>query len=189
VTLDKEGNLYGTTGLGGNGFGTVFQLTPTRNGWSETLLQSFNESDGGYPDAGLISDDAGNLYGATSDGGPGNSATVFELSFSGGVWTLQTLYAFPAGPHSCGPRASLSMDTVGNLYGTTFCDGTNGWGNVWELVRSGSGWMYKDLYDFTGGGDGASPLGAVTVDANGNLYGTAYAGGSQGHGTVWEITP
>jgi uncharacterized repeat protein (TIGR03803 family) len=157
-------------------------------GWTESLLYSFDDgSNGGYPYAGLVSDQAGNLYGATGDGGSGGSGTVFELSPSGGGWTLQTLYSFSGGSQ-CGP-GNISTDSAGNLYGTTFCAGANGYGNVWELVRSSGGWMYKDLYDFAGGSDGANPNGTVTIDATGNLYGTANYGGEHNFGVVWEITP
>ena len=81
------------------------------------------------------------------------------------------------------------MDGAGNLYGTTLCDGANHAGNVFKLTPSGGGWTYTSLHDFTGGDDGEYPISNVIVDASGNLYGTASAGGSQGHGAVWEITP
>ena len=86
------------------------------------------------------------------------------------------------------------MDGAGNLYGTTKSgSGLHENGAVFELSPSNGGWTYKDLYDFTGGSDGALPHCNVVFDANGNLYGTAYAGGSsqcapQGCGVVWEIT-
>jgi len=85
------------------------------------------------------------------------------------------------------------MDSAGNLYGTTYCDGANEAGNVFELTYPN--WTYKDLYDFTGGNDGANPVSNVVLDANGNLYGTTASGGlancdnGVGCGVVWEITP
>ncbi len=81
------------------------------------------------------------------------------------------------------------MDGVGNLYGTTYCDGAYGYGNVFKLTPSGAGWTYTSLHDFTGGRDGGIPISNVAFDTNGNLYGTTRAGGSQGFGVVWEITP
>ena len=88
------------------------------------------------------------------------------------------------------------MDASGNLYGTTYCDGANGLGNVFELSPCGSGcWVYTDLYDFTGGSDGKYPISNVVLDTVGNLYGTASYGGNlsdcngTGCGVVWEITP
>jgi uncharacterized repeat protein (TIGR03803 family) len=81
------------------------------------------------------------------------------------------------------------MDASGNLYCTTEYDGAYGGGSVCKLTRSKGGWSYTSLHDFTGGNDGAYLLGGVTLDANGNLYGTASAGGAYGSGVVWEITP
>jgi hypothetical protein len=100
------------------------------------------------------------------------------------------LYGFTG---SEGPVESLTMDSTGNLYGTTWGDGTHFQGNVFKLSPSGSDWTYTDLYDFTGGSDGGHPVSNVVIDAHGNLYGTASRGGSeacsQGCGVVWEITP
>jgi uncharacterized repeat protein (TIGR03803 family) len=81
------------------------------------------------------------------------------------------------------------MDMSGNLYGTTVCEGANNVGTVFKLTPSGNSWTYADLHDFTGGTDGAYPISSVTLDASGNLYGTASAEGSDGYGVVWEITP
>jgi uncharacterized repeat protein (TIGR03803 family) len=202
VIFDNAGNLYGTTEQGGaHARGTVFQFTHSGSGWTGNLLSIFQgTSDGAYPNAGLILDQAGNLYGASSAEGSGGGGTVFELSPSGGGWTYTVLYGFTgSGGGNCpnpgnqyagpGPWASLAMDGTGNLYGTTLCDGANKVGNIFKLTPSGGGWTYTSLHDFTGGNDGAYPISNVTVDANGNLYGTASAGGSQGHGVVWEITP
>ena len=93
----------------------------------------------------------------------------------------------------CGPQNStLKIDGAGNLYGTTYCDGSCGLGNVFELNLSNGTWAYTDLYDFTGGADGRWPTSNVTIDHSGNLYGTALEGAGtcyRGCGTVWKITP
>ncbi len=123
--------------------------------------------------------------------------TVFEFTPSGGGGTYTTLYSFAGTGLYNGPRADLTMDAVGNLYGTTYGDGTHGFGNVFKLTHSNGSWTYTSLHDFTGGNDGAYPVSSVAVDAAGNLYGTASAGGSSvgqcnqrlGCGVVWEITP
>jgi len=192
VIFDNAGtNLYGTTVEGGlAGYGEVFELTKVGNSWIETTVNNFrNGDDGGFLVAGVIFDPSGNLYGATTNAGTGGGGTVFELIPSDGSWTLHTLYSFTGGGH-CGPQRTLFMDGAGNLYGTTFCDGAYGFGNVWELTpSSGGNWTYTSLYDFTGGSDGANPLSNVTMDSSGNLYGTASAGGTQNVGVVWEITP
>ena len=194
---DNAGNLYGTTLDGGlNYVGTVFRLTDSGSGWRESLPHIFQLADGGYPTAGLVFDQSGNLYGATTYGGSDGAGVVFELSPSGSSWTYSVLYSFTGGDGcpdneyvGAGPWAALTMDATGNLYGTTQCDGANRMGNIFKLTHSGGGWAYTSLHDFAGGNDGAYPLSNVIMDANGNLYGTASAGGSQGHGVVWEITP
>jgi uncharacterized repeat protein (TIGR03803 family) len=111
------------------------------------------------------------------------------LTFSSGNWTFSTLYSFPSGAGPGGPVASLTIDEAGNLYGTTLLDGTYGQGNVFKLTPSGGGWTYTDIHDFTGGSDGGQPISNVMLDANGNLYGTTYRGGTNNLGVAWEITP
>jgi uncharacterized repeat protein (TIGR03803 family) len=190
VILDNAGNLYGTTwGGGANGAGTVFEMSPSGSGWTQTVLYSFQiASDGGNPYAGLIFDSSGNLYGATSSGGAGGGGSVFKLTPSNGAWTYSLIYSF-TGTNDCGPQNSLSLDEAGNLYGTTYCDGAHSLGNVFKLTPSGNSWTYASLHDFAGGSDGEIPFCSVAFDASGNLYGTTVTGGSQGVGTVWEITP
>jgi uncharacterized repeat protein (TIGR03803 family) len=191
VTFDKVGNLYGTTTSGGaNGGGTVYQLTPSEIGWTETVLWNFQAaSDGSYPVGGVIFDQAGNLYGTTANGGPSSGGTVYELTPSGGNWVFTLLYSFSG---YAGPFGGLAMDAAGSLYGTTYQDGTYHLGSAFKLTLSGGSWIYTDLHDFDTGG--IYPIGSVVLDAGGNLYGTASAGGSQGCGgngcgVVWEITP
>ena len=192
VISDNAGNLYGTTVKGGLGnYGTVYELVPSMGSWTEYVLQSWNENPGSYPFAGVIFDQSyTNLYGATDNGGTGGGGTVFELTPLGNYnWKYEgPLYSF-TGSNYCGPEWPLVWDGAGDLYGITYCDGTHGYGNVFELIPSNGGWTYKDLYDFTGGNDGKHPWGTVALDTNGNLYGTASAGGSTGVGVVWEITP
>ncbi len=192
MIFDNGGNLYGTTALGGsNSYGTVFQLTPSGSGWTEKVIYNFTDgNDGGYPYAGLILNQSGNLYGATTDGGTGGGGTVFELSPSGGGWTYSVLYSI-TGPlgDQCGPAWALIMDAGGSLYDTTQCDGANNLGSVFKLTNTGGIWTYTLLHDFTNGNDGGYPASSVTLDASGNLYGTTGYGGANGQGVVWKITP
>jgi uncharacterized repeat protein (TIGR03803 family) len=187
VIFDGAGNLYGTTPYGGPyQYGLVYELTPSASGWMEQILYGFQDgSDGGVAAGGVVFDQSGNLYGTTQTGGSGGGGTVYELSPSNGGWTLTTLHSFAG---SLGSFAVLTMDASGNLYGTTFLDGAYGQGNVFELSPSNGSWIYTSLHDFTGGSDGGRPFGQVTLDANGNLYGTASMGGANGNGVVWEIT-
>jgi uncharacterized repeat protein (TIGR03803 family) len=191
VIFDHDSNLLGTTRGGGlYNFGTVFKLAYTQGlGWVKTTLYSFQRGeDGGLPYAGLVFDQNGNLYGATSDGGGGGGGTIFELSPSGDTWTFSVLHSFPGQLGSlCGPAASLSIDAAGTLYGTTVCDGANHVGNIYKLTNAENGWVYTSLHEFTAGSDGANPTGGVTIDTDGTLYGTGYSGGVKG--VVWMIKP
>jgi hypothetical protein len=216
VTFDSAGNLYGTSELGPydapncgyhylNGCGTIFQLTPTASGWNENIVYNFTDgADGKFPIAGLVADQAGNLYGVSSTDGPESGGTAFELSPSGGSWAYHTIYALPngnPGEGNCfiavattgcsGPWGTLLIDSAGNLYGASYANGTYHNGNVFKLTQSNGSWTYTDLYDFTGGSDGANPVGALILDGNGNLYGTTSRGGADGYccGVVFEITP
>ena len=198
IILDSTGNLYSTTLSGGSGnAGTVFELSPLGSGWTEKVIYSFqNGSDGSRPAVALIFDLSGNLYGATSTGGSGGGGTVFKLSPAGDSWTYSLLYSFTGSPN-CGPNrgATLALSDAGNLYGTTNCDGTYGYGSIFKLTQSGSRWIYTSLHDFTGGSDGGYPFSNVVFDTNGDLYGTAAFGGDlncnapYGCGIVWELTP
>jgi uncharacterized repeat protein (TIGR03803 family) len=239
LSFDQAGNIYGTTAGGGSsGLGVVFKLARSGSGWTESVLWNFTGgSDGGVPQAGVIFDNAGNLYGTTSEYGSHFSGTVYELSPSQSGWSETTLYSF-TGDTGAG-SGGLIMDAHGNLFGITGgLDGgisaayeltpQNGsWsfnalqnfgeeyvgafaaptfdshgilygslptvdddftGEIFQLTPSGDRWIYRSFYTFNGSNSGV-PLGAVTFDASGNMYGTGIAGGSDYDGTVWEITP
>ncbi len=197
VIFGSDGNLYGTTQMGGNQrlFGVVFELAHSGSGWNESVLYNFQGgSDGSMPYGGVIFDAAGNIYGTTTGTPTLDDGTLFELSPSGGSWTLKTLCAFPGGLAAQGPVGSLVMDAAGNLYGATAADGLYGYGSVFKASQSGGVWTCTTLHDFTGGMDGGNPFDGLALDANGNLYGTAFTGGtgsacSHGCGVVFEITP
>ena len=110
---------------------------------------------------------------------------VFELSPANGGWTFQVLYDFAG---AGGPVGTLAMDASGNLYGAAYADGPNQAGMVFKLTNSNGVWSLTDLHDFDFG-TAYFPYGGVTLDASGNLYGTAQNGGVYGWGVVWEITP
>jgi uncharacterized repeat protein (TIGR03803 family) len=192
VSFDAARNLYGTTSGGGAyGYGTVFQLKPSRSGWIENILYNFqNQNDGAIPYAGLIFDHSGNLYGAATEGGNGGNGggTIFELTPSKGGWNFSLLYSLPGWGIS-GTYRNLLLDTTGNIYGTTHCDGANDAGTVYKLTLSDSTWMYTSLYVFTGGGDGLYSFSNLVFDKRGNLYGTTNQGGANGYGVVFKITP
>jgi uncharacterized repeat protein (TIGR03803 family) len=184
---DGAGNLYGTASASDINAGTVFELSPSQNGWAFKVLYTFTGgNDGGQPVAALIFDDAGNLYGATASFGTKGGGTIFQMTPSGDIWNFHVLHSLAG---TDGPVASLALDKMGTLYGTNFMDGANGYGSVFSLTPVSGKWRYKDLHDFTGGADGGYPGGGVVFDSNGNLFGTAVLGGASGLGVVYEITP
>jgi uncharacterized repeat protein (TIGR03803 family) len=197
LLVDGQGNLYGVTGNGGHpycsysqlGCGTVFKLTHTDSGWLESTLYEFNSAtDGAFADAPVM-DSAGNLYGGTLTGGPDGGGTVWELSPSGNGWSFQVLHTFQSTENIAGVYGRLAIDSAGSLYGVTGSEGLYGYGNVFRLTPSGSGWNYISLHDFSSGSDGAFPLRGPTLDSNNNLFGTASYGGTTNSGVIWEITP
>ncbi len=197
LTIDRSGNLYGTTVMGGseNG-GTVFETSPNGSGgWTTKVLHNFGISgtDGQQPHARLIFDGAGNLYGTTSAGGSEGYGTVFELTPNGsGGWSEVTLHNFGI-VYTDGiyPYANLIFDDSGNLYGTTSKGGSEGHGAVFEMTPNGNGgWTESVLHNFgIGDHDGQNPFAGLIFDGEGNLYGTTALGGSEGEGTVFEMTP
>src|SRR5580704_15140324 len=191
VILDASGNLYGTTFYGGAfGNGTVFRLTPDAGGWRDTVLYSFNGDGGGgfWANTRLIFDGAGNLYGTTFFGGAFGTGTVFELSpAEDGTWSERTLHSFAShGGDGAYPHAGLTLDSSGNLYGTTSSGGA-GYGTVFELSAH-EHWAEKVIHTFDNT-DGANPYGGLIFDGSGNLYGTTSQGAEGNFGTVFELSP
>jgi uncharacterized repeat protein (TIGR03803 family) len=188
LVRDWNGNLYGTTVFGGAyGWGTVFKVGPTGK---ETVLYSFtNSPDGSQPHAGLVMDEAGNLYGTTISGGSSDAGTVFEVDTSGNETVL---HSFTNSPDGAAPVAGLVRDWKGNLYGTTpyggdlACDPPYGCGTVFKLGPTGKETV---LYSFTNSPDGAVPEAGLVMDEAGNLYGTTVSGGSSCCGTVFKVAP
>jgi uncharacterized repeat protein (TIGR03803 family) len=203
---DASGNLYGTTNRGGatnpncpypaSGCGTVFKLDPAGN---ETVLYSFcsqaNCTDGYFPNAGLIEDASGNLYGTAFWGGENSAGTVFKLD-SAGNYTV--LYNF-CSQNNCADGyytyAGLIQDTSGNLYGTTYSGGnTNngvgvGGGTVFKLDLAGNLTVLHTFCTQPNCTDGGNSEAGVIMDSSGNLYGTTTIGGPPGAsgGTIFEI--
>jgi uncharacterized repeat protein (TIGR03803 family) len=202
LALDTAGDLYGTTSSGGlYGNGTVFELVAGAGGaWTEKILHHFNSSkhDGYFPQAGLVLDSAGNLYGTTTFGGvysgDQNNGTVFELSpRSNGSWVETILHDFNGVPMGDGniPEANLLLDSDGNLYGTTKGGGLWAQGTVFELSPARDGaWTETILYNFndTADNDGQFPdHESLIFDGSGNLYGATGLGGEYFGGTVFEV--
>ena len=199
VTLDRAGNLYGTTSeIDSGGPGTVYKMSRAGSGWILSTLYSFNHpNDPTKIYAGVVFGPDGALYGTGYDGGANTLGAVFSLRPPANAcksvscpWTLTTLYSFNFGNDGIHPyRGNLVFDSAGNIYGTTYSGGTFVRGTVFKLTRTSSGWSESLLYSFSGGNDGEFPENGVTFDSAGNLYGTTSEGGSNGYGTVFELSP
>ncbi len=196
---DSQGNLYGMGGGGANNYGVVFKLDPSGQ---ETVLYSFKgpgAGDGSFPQAGLIQDSEGNLYGTTTQGGRFGYGTVFKLTPLGEETVLHSFPGVSDGMNDGAfPTGDLLMDSAGNLYGTTSeggqgCRnpyGASGCGTVFEIDANG---VESVLYRFQDSPDGAHPTAGLVQDAEGSLYGTTSQGGiifarDTALGTVFKVT-
>ena len=197
LVMDKNGNLYGTTLLGGtNNLGAVYELSPPTapgNPWTETVLHSFNGTDGTLPGGRLLLDASGTVYGTTSGGGSKSAGTGFTLLppiNPGDPWTESVLYNFSGGSADGGsPDAGVVMDAKGRLYGTAANGGQHGGGVVFVLnpPANGGGWSEVVLYSFSGP-DGYAPNSPVTL-SKGKIFGMTSQGGAFGTGTIFVLTP
>ncbi len=188
VVFGPDGSLYGTTTGYASGSGaTVFKLSPPPTAcrtaycaWAQSVLYDFNEYVGSLL-GDLVFDHAGNIYGTTD-------TAVYQLTPLNGGWTEKTLYDFTNGSDGGYPWAGVILDKTGSLYGTTFAGGAYGYGTVFRLTPSESGWTETVLYSFQNGSDGAEPAGGLIFDKSGNLYGTTSAWGLGKGGTVFKLT-
>jgi uncharacterized repeat protein (TIGR03803 family) len=187
LVADSRGDLFGVAPNGGSSScGEVFELAPASGGgWTQTVVYYFKggASDGCTPASQLVLDGQGNLFGTTS-GGLNSPETVFELSPAGGAWEEKSIYTFT----SVGiPGVQLAIDQSGNLFGSLEYGGSEGRGAIFVLHRANGTWAEELIWQFSGG-DGAYPLGGVSLGSEGNLYGTTSAG-ANGSGTVFELSP
>ncbi|MGB8909782.1 MAG: choice-of-anchor tandem repeat GloVer-containing protein [Candidatus Cybelea sp.] len=194
LILDNSGALYGTFFLSaddGDG-GGVFELTPSRSGYSKSAYCFCGTPSalGKNPAGGLIFDNQGALYGTDSYGGSYGRGTVFKLTPPVSEYSaVSVLHYFAGGSDGASPFAGLVFDDKGALYGTTVGGGYYGYGTVFKLTPSGSGYSESVLYSFSGGRDGANPYDGLILDKKDALYGTTSAGGYRGAGTVFKLTP
>jgi uncharacterized repeat protein (TIGR03803 family) len=190
---DPAGNLYGTAITDGLAKGRVFELSYSGGQWKSSTVHLFSgRSDGRYPVGGVIFE-SGNLYGALAQGPGGFGGAVFELTPTSNGWSETLLYHFKGGRDGLNPQASVTFDSAGNLFGTTYQGGgidscSLGCGAAFELKSKGGGqWTESLIHSFSDVNDGANPLSPLTFDANGNLFGTTTYGGNGG-GTVFKLT-
>lgn len=219
LLVGLKGDLFGT-GVGGGLYtvsgstkGTVFEISPS--GVEKVLYEFQGGNDGETPEAGLVTDNKGNLYGDTAYGGgsaqcPLGCGTVYELSPGKSGYTERIIYAFQGGSDGADPVATLSRANNGVLYGTTSAGGggtctqngpISGCGTVFELKPARPTYRERILHSFNGGRDGESPRGSLIADDAGNLYGTTIFGGTSNAsclpdydgnttcGVVFRVTP
>lgn len=187
LVMDKSGNLFGTTPVGGQyQAGVVFELS---SGGTYSVLHTFTDgSDGGYPQDSLLIDRRGNLYGTAITGGAHGLGAVYRISAGG---KFRVLYSFAGGSDGIYPQARVIEDAAGNLYGTTdFGGSTNcngsGCGTIFKVAPDGTETV---LYAFTGESDGSAAYTGVVADKSGNLYAATKAGGSaDGYGSLGELS-
>ncbi len=200
LIFDKAGNLYGTASGGGAfGDGAVFKLTPTSTGYKLSTIHSFQGGTGGIrPSSRLVFDAAGNLYGTTQIGGGSGCGggqgcgTVFELSFTNGLWIGKVLYRFQGGDlDGADPTVGLVLDSAGNLYGATQSGGqgalchisSNGCGMAFKLTHQSGKWVQSAIHFF----EDEFATGELALDGSGNVYGTTMSDLNH-RGNVFELT-
>jgi uncharacterized repeat protein (TIGR03803 family) len=181
LAMDGNGNIFGAAGF------TVFELSPNGNGgWNPNVIYTFP---GKYfsIDGTPVIDKEGNIFGTIMREYKKlpSVGRVYKLSRTNNQWAMQTLASWG---NNTGPRGGVVLDAAGNVYGTTVAGGSNGYGTVFKLVPQSTRYSKKVLWNFDGI-DGATPLGGLILDSAGNLYGTTWAGGTQGFGTAFEVTP
>jgi uncharacterized repeat protein (TIGR03803 family) len=186
---DQHGNLFGTTTASNTtcGCGVVYEASPSGNGWTETIRYAFlgGTNDGAGPQAGVVMDAVGNLYGTTVAGEAENCGVVYRLAPSGSGYTESVIHSFAQATDGCAPWAGITLDADGNLYGATSKGGSQLGGTVFQLSPSNGGWTYNVLHSFSGM---AGPIANLTFNASGNLYGTTSSDGAYGHGSVFQLT-
>jgi len=211
VTLDRAGNLYGTTLDGGNldsscgGCGTVFKLKHSDRAWTYMQLYAFDGGyDGAWPTSRVAIAQDGTLYGTTEYGGGlgcnygFGCGTVFHLNPSPSAprsaleqWHETVIYAFLGQDGGDGyyPQGNLVFDAAGNIYGTTLHGGSTGGGIVYELTPSYGTWAETALYSAGLGGEGSKVVGGVVFDRLGNLYSATENGQFENCGSVFQLSP
>ena len=194
-----SGVFFGTTVQGGAGHGAVYEAIPpavSGGAWTDSVLYAFTGgTDGGSPEAAVVTGPSGTLYGTTASGGASAFGTVFQLTppaTTGNPWTETVLYSFTGGTDGKLPFGNVVRGKNGVLYGTASAGGASGAGTIFSLTPptvAGNPWTFTLLYTFTGGTDGASPEAGLLLGTTGTLSGTTMGGGVGALGTVFTLAP
>jgi uncharacterized repeat protein (TIGR03803 family) len=198
LVIDSSGNFYGATTYGGtHGDGIVYELSYSGGTLVESVLYSFGAKGDGYsPLAGLVMDEAGNLYGSTPSGGTLGYGSIFKLTRdTQSNWNYSLIYNFKSVTDGWGPQGGVVLDGAGNVYGTTAAGGITSCscGTAFELSPSSSGTYTKTTIHNFSGAEQLGTIAALVLDSQGNLYGTTPFG--NGHlnisdkGTVYRLSP
>jgi len=190
VLVSKTGVLFGTTTFGGTaGDGIAYSLTSSGSKYVESVLHNFaGGSDGKNPYAALIG--SGTTYfGTTQGGGTGSDGTAFEIVVGKESATETVLYSFLGGSDAAQPLGALLLGAKGALYGTSYSGGTAGQGTVFELSKTKKTYTESVLTSFPGYPGSANPRAGLIANASGALVGTTYGGGTDGYGTIFDLTP
>jgi len=192
IVIGAQGKVYSLLFIVALGVVLMLGMVATSSAQTFTVLHVFTGADGLGPEASLVQDGSGNLYGTTIAGGTGWGGVVFEVNAAGTETVLHSFTGYDGTGDGALPDSALLRDNAGNLYGTTFYGGGDGTGcggscgTVFELDTSGTETV---LYSFAGGtADGCNPYGGVIRDKLGNFYGTTTSCGSFGQGTVWKLS-
>lgn len=182
LTQGSDSNFYGVCASGGPaGFGQVFKVT--QSGTFASLYPFIGDTNGATPVGRLVQGPDTSFYGTTTGNGTTNGGSVFKLATNG---TFTLLHAFTGSSDGTAPYGSVTFASDGNLYGTTSANGTNAGGTFFRCTTNG---VFTTLYSFgASGSDGKFPRAGVALGVDGQLYGTTYAGGAFGSGTVYRVT-
>jgi uncharacterized repeat protein (TIGR03803 family) len=190
---DGTGALYGTT-LGGGKYqrGTVFKLTPSGSGYAESIVYDFRGgSDGAKPYSDLSTDASGAFYGMTELGGNKNHGVVFKLTPSGSGYTESILHRFAGFPEDGAypVQSRLIPDGTGAFYGITSLGGARGFGAVFKVTPSRTGYSETVVHSFRGHPDDGSVPASLLLAHDAKFYGTTALGGLSNAGTIFELAP
>jgi uncharacterized repeat protein (TIGR03803 family) len=178
----SDGNFYGLTyGGGANTYGTIFKIGATGTGF--TVLRSFAAADGENPRGTLVQGSDGNFYGLTYDGGANGYGTIFKMNATGTTYAVLRSFAAADGEN---PIGSLVQGSDGNFYGLTYDGGANSNGTIFQMSAAGT--TYTVLRSFATA-DAVNPQGSLVQGSDGNFYGLAAQGGTNGYGTIFKLAP
>jgi uncharacterized repeat protein (TIGR03803 family) len=188
MAIDSQGNLYGTTIVGGAyGLGSVYKLSLINGTWSVQDLYDFPPTIQGPSYGGIALDSKGNLYVVSQYGGSYGVGSIFKLTPTVDYWKYSLIHSFTGSTDGGYPGGSIAIDNAGNIYGTTLRGGLFGSGTVYKFAPEQKGWKETVIHNFPATEPLWNPQGVIR-NVQGNLYGITSYGGKYSFGTAYEIT-